>query len=125
VIGIVGAVCLVSTVSWLGKRFLSLVSLAGNAASCLLLGIYSYVVLRPDGAEQLSATWLPLSLIIVFSFCSSVMFEIPWMMLSEVFPFRYGQHLPRRQQCHHAGFKTCTVTRLGKSTAAVGHRAET
>jgi hypothetical protein len=89
VIGIVGAVCLVSTVSWLGKRFLSLMSLAGNGASCLLLGIYSYVVLRPGGAEQLSATWLPLSLIIVLSFCNSVMFEIPWMMLSEVFPFRY------------------------------------
>lgn len=87
-IGIVGAVCLVSTVSWLGKRFLSLVSLAGSGASCLLLGIYSYGVLRPGGTDQLSATWVPLSLIILLSFCSSVMFEIPWMMLSEVFPFR-------------------------------------
>jgi hypothetical protein len=96
VIGIVGAVCLVSTVSWLGKRFLSLMSLAGNGVSCLLLAIYSYVALRPGGAEQLSATWLPLSLIIVFSFCSSVMFEIPWMMLSEVFPFRYEKCLTKR-----------------------------
>jgi Na+/melibiose symporter-like transporter len=88
VIGIIGAVCLVSTVNWLGKRFLSLMSLAGNGASCLLLGIYSYVVLRPGGADQYAATWLPLCLIILFSFCSSVMFEVPWMMLSEVFPFR-------------------------------------
>ncbi|KDR09649.1 Solute carrier family 2, facilitated glucose transporter member 6, partial [Zootermopsis nevadensis] len=88
VIGIIGAVCLVSTVNWLGKRFLSLVALAGNGVSCLLLGVYSYVVLRPGGATQYEAAWLPLSLIVVLSFCSSVMFEVPWMMLSEVFPFR-------------------------------------
>ena len=88
VIGVIGAVFLVSTVNWLGKRFLSLVSFAGNAASCLLLGIYSYMVLRPGGAQQYEVTWLPLCLIIVVSFCSSVTFEVPWMMLSEVFPFR-------------------------------------
>lgn len=91
VIGVIGAVFLVSTVSWLGKRFLSLVSFAGNGASCLLLGIYSYVVLRPDGAHQYEVTWLPLCLVITLSFCSSVTFEVPWMMLSEVFPFRYNQ----------------------------------
>lgn len=93
VIGIIGAVCLVSTVNWLGKRFLSLVALAGNGVSCLLLGVYSYVVLRPGGATQYEAAWLPLSLIVVLSFCSSVMFEVPWMMLSEVFPFRCGENL--------------------------------
>jgi Na+/melibiose symporter-like transporter len=91
VIGIVGALFLVTTVNWLGKRFLSLVALAGNGVSCLLLGVYSYVVLRPGGAAQYKAAWLPLALIIVLSFCTSVMFEVPWMMLSEVFPFRYGE----------------------------------
>jgi Na+/melibiose symporter-like transporter len=91
VIGIIGAVCLVSTVNWLGKRFVSLVALVGNGVSCLLLAVYSYVVLRPGGAAQYEAAWLPLCLIILLSFCSSVTFEVPWMMLSEVFPFRYDR----------------------------------
>jgi MFS family permease len=75
-------------VNWLGKRFLSLVSLAGNAVSCLLLAVYSYVVLGPGGADQYRAAWLPLSLFILLAFCNSVMYTVPWMMLSEVFPFR-------------------------------------
>jgi len=83
---------MVSTVSWLGKRLLSLISFAGNGATCLLLGIYSYMLLTPGGAQQYEVTWLPLCLIIVMSFCSSVTFEVPWMMLSEVFPFRYDKH---------------------------------
>jgi hypothetical protein len=62
----------------------------GCAVACLLLGTYSYVVLRPGGASQYVMTWLPLSLIIMLSFFNSVMNQIPWMLLSEVFPFRYN-----------------------------------
>jgi Na+/melibiose symporter-like transporter len=94
VIGVIGAVFLVTTVSWIGKRLLSLLSFAGNGVSCLLLGLYSYMVLTPGGAKQYEVTWLPLCLIIVLSFSNSVVFEVPWMMLSEVFPFRYDQRKP-------------------------------
>jgi hypothetical protein len=65
-----------------------MVSLAGNGVSCLLLGVYSYVVLGPGGADQYRAAWIPLSLFIFLAFCNSVTSLVPWMLLSEVFPFR-------------------------------------
>lgn len=102
---------LVLTVSWLGKRLLSLISFAGNGASCLLLGIYSYVVLRNGGAHQYEVTWLPLCLIIVLSFCSSITFEVPWMMLSEIFPFRYVLQANARRSQLHCDTGTVPVSR--------------
>ena len=89
VIGIIGAICLVCTINWLGKRFLSLVSFLGIGISCLLLAVYGIVVIHPGANDENSVTWVPLTLIVIFSFFSSVMFEIPWTLLSEIFPFRY------------------------------------
>ncbi|XP_069675807.1 facilitated trehalose transporter Tret1-like [Periplaneta americana] len=88
VLGVIGSVTLVLTVHWLGKRLISLLCMTGNAVCCLLLGVYSYVVLYPDGVPEHQVTWMPLTLFILFFFFSSTMFHVPWMMLSEVFPFR-------------------------------------
>ncbi|KAJ9579588.1 hypothetical protein L9F63_004773, partial [Diploptera punctata] len=89
VIGIIGGICLVTTIDWLGKRFLSLVSFLGNGVACLLLAVYSIVAIHPGSKDvENSVTWVPLTLIVIFSFFSSVMFEVPWTMLSEIFPFR-------------------------------------
>ncbi|KAJ9579589.1 hypothetical protein L9F63_004774, partial [Diploptera punctata] len=88
VVGIAGSGCEVLTVHWLGKRFLTLVSMMGCGVACLLLAIYSYIVLRPGGAIEYAEPWIPLSFFIILSFFNSVMFQIPWMLLSEVFPFR-------------------------------------
>ena len=88
VIGIIGAIFLVATIDWLGKRFLSMLSFLGNGISCLLLAVYSIVVLRDGDPAASGVTWMPLTLIVILSFFSSVMFEIPWTLLSEIFPFR-------------------------------------
>ncbi|KAJ4449189.1 hypothetical protein ANN_00586 [Periplaneta americana] len=52
VLGVIGSVTLVLTVNWLGKRLISLLCMTGNAVCCLLLGVYSYVVLYPDGVPE-------------------------------------------------------------------------
>ncbi|XP_069673787.1 facilitated trehalose transporter Tret1-like [Periplaneta americana] len=88
VLGLLGSVTLVLTVNWLGKRLISLLCMTGNAVCCLLLGVYSYVVLYPDGVPEHQVTWMPLTLFILFFFFSSALFQVPWMMISEVFPFR-------------------------------------
>ncbi|PSN40580.1 hypothetical protein C0J52_10775 [Blattella germanica] len=88
VVGIAGSGCQLLTVHWLGKRLLTLISMLGCAVSCLLLGIYCYMVLRPGGAIELAMPWLALLFFIALSFFNSVMFQIPWMLLSEIFPFR-------------------------------------
>ncbi|PSN40581.1 hypothetical protein C0J52_10776 [Blattella germanica] len=87
VIGVIGAISLVATVNWLGKRLISLISFMGSVISCILLAVYGFVVLRP-GSEVDSIDWIPLTLIVIYSFFSSVLFEVPWTMLSEIFPFR-------------------------------------
>ncbi|XP_068085869.1 facilitated trehalose transporter Tret1-2 homolog [Anabrus simplex] len=75
-------------VPWTGKRALTLVSLAGCAASALLLGGYAYALLQEEGV-RLVGTWAPLALLITLSFCHGFgIGPVPWMMLSEVFPFR-------------------------------------
>lgn len=88
VVGILGSACTVFTVHWLGMRFLSIIAMLGCAVACLLLGIYNYVVLKPGGASQYAMTWLPLILFIMLYFFNSIMAEIPWILLGEVFPFR-------------------------------------
>ena len=87
--GVVSAVFVMATVQLLGKRLLSLVCTAGSALSALLLAVYALVEVAPQQTgEQLSATWAPLLLFIILSFCNGIVGQIPWMLLSEVFPFR-------------------------------------
>jgi hypothetical protein len=51
----------------------------------MLLGLYAFLVPKaPDPA----ARWLPLALFVLLSFAQSIVSQIPWMLLCEVFPFR-------------------------------------
>ncbi|PSN58488.1 hypothetical protein C0J52_00818, partial [Blattella germanica] len=88
--GVVGTVLMMFTVHILGKRPLSLFCTAGSAFSAILLGVYALAAGAPhkEGGESLSLTWMPLLLFIVLSFCNSIVGQMPWMLLSEVFPFR-------------------------------------
>jgi len=87
--GVVSTVFMMVTVQLIGKRPLSLVCTAGSALSALLLAVYASVEVAPQQTgEQLNATWAPLLLFIVLSFCNGIVGQMPWMLLSEVFPFR-------------------------------------
>lgn len=87
--GVVSTLLMMGTVQLIGKRPLSLVCTAGSAMAALLLAVYALVEVAPQKAgEQLSATWAPLLLFILLSFCNGIVGQMPWMLLSEVFPFR-------------------------------------
>ena len=87
--GVVSTVLMMATVQLIGKRPLSLVCTTGSALSALLLAVYALVEVAPQKTgEQLSATWAPLLLLIVLYFCNGIVGQMPWMLLSEVFPFR-------------------------------------
>lgn len=90
ILGLVAISLLTALVSSCGKRRLSLVSIVGCALSCLALGAYAFVVIRPDptGVDR-PATWLPLSMLVTLSFFTYFgVGQIPWMYVAEVFPFR-------------------------------------
>lgn len=74
----------------MGKRPLYLGSLALNAASCMLLGWYAYArASLPEGQELVVGTWAPLTLFILMFLGASIgILPIPWVLISEVFPFR-------------------------------------
>jgi Na+/melibiose symporter-like transporter len=87
--GVVSTVFMTATVQLIGKRPLSLACTAGSALSALLLAVYALLEVVPQQTgDQLSATWAPLLLFIVLSFCNGIVGQMPWMLLSEVFPFR-------------------------------------
>jgi hypothetical protein len=68
---------------------------AGSAVSALMLAVYALVEVAPQKAgEQLNSTWAPLLLFILLSFCNGIVGQMPWMLLSEVFPFRYVANDP-------------------------------
>jgi hypothetical protein len=80
---------MMGTVQRVGKRPLSLVCTTGSALAALLLAVYALVEVAPqEEGEPLRATWSPLLLFIVLSFCNGIVGQMPWMLLSEVFPFR-------------------------------------
>lgn len=88
VTSVAGGVCLFVLVHWVGKRKLSMVALAGSAACCLVIAVYSYIVLRPGGATDQAVPWVPLTMVVMLAFFNSLFFYIPWSWLSELFPFR-------------------------------------
>lgn len=83
--GIIGSLCLLLLVRWAGKRALSLSCTALCAISCLLLGLYAQLLL--SGAADHSR-WLPLALFVLLSFAQSIVSQMPWTLLCEVFPYR-------------------------------------
>lgn len=91
-LGMGGNVLCMFTVAWCGKRPLALVSIGGMALSCLGLGSYHLFMSSSTGAAvgaELESHWLPLALFIaLFFFHSFGIGPIPWMLLSEVFPYQ-------------------------------------
>ncbi|KAK3909929.1 Facilitated trehalose transporter Tret1 [Frankliniella fusca] len=91
-LGMGGNVLCMVTVAWCGKRPLALTSIGGVAVACLSLGSYHLFMSNATSAEvgaELESHWLPLVLFIVlFSFHSFGIGPIPWMLLSEVFPYQ-------------------------------------
>lgn len=83
--GILGSLCLLLLIHSAGKRFLSLCGTAVCCAACVLLGLYAFLV--PEVADP-ATRWLPLALFIVLAFTQSIVSQIPWTLLCEVFPFR-------------------------------------
>lgn len=91
--GFVGSVMLVASIHRLGKRSVSLASTGICAGSFLLLGLYAYLCITPStptGADTfLIPTWVPLVLFAVLSFANTIQGQMPWLLITEVFPYRY------------------------------------
>jgi TRAP-type C4-dicarboxylate transport system permease small subunit len=87
-----------SVIKCIGKRRLSIVSMAGTAICCLSLGIYAATVLPSgwtsfDKHELLESptgiNYVPMFLFFGLAFFTSVgIAPVPWMLLSEIFPFK-------------------------------------
>jgi hypothetical protein len=88
VASVAGGVSLFVLVHWAGKKKLAMAALAGSAACCLIVAIYSYVVLRPGVATEQAMPWIPVTMVVLLAFFNSLFFFIPWNWLSEIFPFR-------------------------------------
>lgn len=100
VIGILGfaanilCTCLIKVI---GKRKIALVSISGTCVSIIALTIYAYIVL-PSGMtsfekhvvkDQNLLGYIPLTFIYTLAFFTSFgLMPVPWMLLSEVFPFK-------------------------------------
>ncbi|XP_055716571.1 facilitated trehalose transporter Tret1-like [Phlebotomus papatasi] len=87
-------VCTVG-VKFIGKRLISLVSIAGTAICCIAIGFYANIVLPPGWSSFDKHTnvpgdgTFPMVMFFALSFITSVgMIPVPWMLLSEVFPFK-------------------------------------
>ncbi|XP_034234118.1 sugar transporter ERD6-like 8 [Thrips palmi] len=91
-LGMGGNVLCMLTVAWCGKRPLALASIGGMALSCFGLASYHLFMSSSTGAavgDELESHWLPLVLFIaLFFFHSFGIGPIPWMLLSEVFPYQ-------------------------------------
>lgn len=101
VIGIMGffaniaCTCLIKPI---GKRKIALISMTGTCISVISLAIYSYMILPPGLSSfdkhsihtpENSLGYIPMTLIFLFAFFTSFgLLPVPWMLLSEVFPFK-------------------------------------
>ncbi|GAB0097351.1 facilitated trehalose transporter Tret1 [Sergentomyia squamirostris] len=87
-------VCMIG-VKFIGKRRISLVSIIGTAICCIAIGCYAHMVLPPGWSSFDKHTEVPgdgifpMVMFFALSFITSVgMIPVPWMLLSEVFPFK-------------------------------------
>ncbi|PSN31571.1 hypothetical protein C0J52_20809 [Blattella germanica] len=79
---IAGSFVLLLLVHSAGKRFLSLTCTALCSVCCFLLGFYAHFALPQ------TSSWLPLALFLLLSFSQSIVSQMPWNLLCEVFPYR-------------------------------------
>jgi hypothetical protein len=101
VIGIMGffaniaCMCLIKPV---GKRKIALISMTGTCISVISLAVYSFMVLPPGltsfdkhslHASDNTLGFIPMTFIYLLAFFTSFgLLPVPWMLLSEVFPFK-------------------------------------
>lgn len=99
VLGFTANILCMCIIKPLGKRKISLLSMTGVCTSVVALAIYSYFVLpagwtsfdkHPEGAlNDNNLGYIPMILIFILAFSTSFgMLPVPWMLLSEVFPFK-------------------------------------
>lgn len=98
IMGFVANIACMCLVQSIGKRKLSLFSMVGVCISIISLAIYTHKVL-PAGVTSFdkhatvqvtsSLGYVPLILFYSFAFFTSLgLIPIPWMLLSEIFPFK-------------------------------------
>ncbi|XP_052868649.1 facilitated trehalose transporter Tret1-like [Anopheles cruzii] len=90
-------VCMVS-IKFVGKRRLAITSMSVTALSCLCLAVYAFNALpagwtsfdvHTDMSHVSSKGYIPMVLFFMLAFFTSVgVLPVPWILLSEVFPFR-------------------------------------
>uniref|UniRef100_A0A182NQQ7 Major facilitator superfamily (MFS) profile domain-containing protein n=1 Tax=Anopheles dirus TaxID=7168 RepID=A0A182NQQ7_9DIPT len=94
---IANIVCMVS-IKFVGKRRLALTSMMVTAISCISLSIYAFNTFppgwtsfdnHPETSHVSSMGYIPMVLFFMLAFFTSVgVLPVPWILLSEVFPFR-------------------------------------
>ncbi|XP_055686788.1 facilitated trehalose transporter Tret1-like [Lutzomyia longipalpis] len=96
-VGIIANIIMLILVRKLGKRGVYLISMAGTTIACLGLAFYASTVLPSDwssfdkhlDSEFAGTGTFPMIMFFLMSFFSSFgISAIPWMLLSEVFPFK-------------------------------------
>uniref|UniRef100_A0A182R125 Major facilitator superfamily (MFS) profile domain-containing protein n=1 Tax=Anopheles farauti TaxID=69004 RepID=A0A182R125_9DIPT len=94
---IANIVCMVS-IKFVGKRRLALTSMMVTALSCISLSIYAFNTFppgwtsfdnHPGTSHVTNMGYIPMVLFFMLAFFTSVgVLPVPWILLSEVFPFR-------------------------------------
>lgn len=103
VLGLWANILCMTLISFIGKRRLLLASICVTSASCLALALYAAVYL-PAGltsfsllttevqpiAPETNLNVIPAVLFFILTFATNIgVIPIPWILLSEVFPFKY------------------------------------
>lgn len=80
--------CMLSVQS-IGKRPIALVSILGCAISTVVIAINQFIQTKSSSNEDTEHCWLPFIMFLVLIFFTGYgVGPIPWMLVSEVFPFR-------------------------------------
>lgn len=116
VMSLVANVFVMCTISVIGKRKLIFFSLAGTGASCFALSAYAYNTLPlHQSSFEFNSTvvadtlrnvptaesYFPMIMFLCLALCTSVgAAPVPWMFLSEVFPFKCVQYVHVHDMIH-------------------------
>lgn len=78
-----GCIILVLSINYLGKRFLTVMSVSINTILLILFGLY-IVALNNNYIK--STPWFPILLLSGISLFGTSISTLPWMLISEIFP---------------------------------------
>lgn len=95
-LGLLANIICMATIRVVGKRKMSLISMFGTILSCFLIGLYSYNYLPHNLSsfniptyEYAEPSSVPMYYFFGLAFFTSIGIQsIPWMLMSEVFPFK-------------------------------------